>query len=187
MFPTSRAVLALALALAAGGCNEDPFAPDLAPQGEARFTYSGERTGEFVGAGRLNRRNPNAGTWAVGEQQTVGGTQVLAVLSQQGQPDLKVDFLLIEWAGAQVGSATCDASNTASCPFDAVFIVKADRFSEVSEAVYTNPTGTLTVTGLSADRAVGTFSLTMLREDSGDPPTSIQVSGSFDVPLNVMD
>ncbi|HEV3050441.1 MAG TPA: hypothetical protein VGX50_09045, partial [Longimicrobium sp.] len=151
MFPTSRATLALAFALTAGGCGEDPFAPDLAPEGEARFTYSGERTGEFVGAGRLNRRNPNAGTWAVGEHQTVGGTQVLAVISQQGQPELKVDYLLIEWAGAQAGSVTCNAS-TVSCPFDGVFIVKADRFSNVSEATYTNPTGTLTVTELGSNR-----------------------------------
>lgn len=186
MFPTSRAALALALALAAGACSEDPFAPDLAPEGEARFTYSGGRTGEFVGAGRLNRRNPNAGTWAIGEQQTVGGTQVFAVISQQGHPELKVDYLLIEWAGAQVGSVTCDA-NTVACPFDGVFIVKADRFTDVSEAAYTNPTGTLTVTELGSDRAVGTFSLTMMREGSVDPLTSIQVSGSFDVPLNVMD
>jgi hypothetical protein len=187
MYRNSRAVLSLALALAAGGCSDDPFAPDLAPEGEARFTYSGERTGEFLGSGRLNRRNPNAGSWAVGEQQTVGGTQVLAVISQQGQPELKVDYLLIEWAGAQVGSVTCDADNTASCPFDAVFIVRADRFSSESEAIYTNPTGTLTVTGLSPDRAVGTFSLSILREGTVDPLTSIQVSGSFDVPLNVMD
>jgi hypothetical protein len=186
MFPTSRAALALALALAAGGCGEDPFAPDLAPEGEAQFTYSGERTGEFVGTGRMNRRNPNAGTWAVGEQQTVGGTQLLAVVSQQRQPELKVDYLLIEWVGAQVGSVTCSAS-TASCPFDAVFIIRADRFSNASEAAYTRPTGTLTVTELGSDRAAGTFSLTLLREGSGEPPTSIQVSGSFDVPLNVMD
>lgn len=186
MFPTSRAVLALALALTAGGCGEDPFAPDLGPQGEARFTYSGERTGEFVGAGRVNRRNPDAGSWAVGERQTLGGTEFFAVISQQGLPELKVDYLLIEWAGAQVGSVTCDAS-TASCPFDVVYIVKADRFSNVSEAAYTNPTGTLTVTELGSDRAAGTFSVTLLREGSGVPPTSIQVSGSFDVPINVMD
>jgi hypothetical protein len=187
MFPSSRAVLALALALVAGGCSDDPFAPDLAPEGEARFTYNGERTGEFLASGRLNRRNPNAGSWAVGEQQVLGGTPILAVISQQGQPDLKVDYLLLEWAGAQVGSVTCDADNTASCPFDAVFIVKADRFSSVSEAIYTSPTGTLTVTALTPDRAVGTFSLTILREGAIDPLNSIHVSGSFDVPLNVMD
>lgn len=186
MFPASRAALALVLAVAAVGCNEDPFAPDLAPQGEVRFTYSGERTGEFVGAGRLNRRSPGAGTWAVGEQQTVSGTQLLAVISQQRHPELKLDYLLLEWTGAQVGSVTCDAT-TASCPFDAVFIVKADQFSNVSEAAYANPTGTMTITGLNADRAMGTFTLTLLRESSGTPPASIQVSGSFDVPLNVMD
>lgn len=185
MFPTRRAALALALVAALGACSDDPFAPDLAPEGEARFTYSGERTGEFVGAGRLNRRNPNAGTWAVGEQQVVAGTQILAVISQQRQPELKVDYLLIEWAGAQVGSVTCEAAAT-SCAFTAIFIVKADRLTNVSEAAYARARGTVTVTELRPGRAVGTFNLTLLRENSGDPPSSIQVSGNFDVPLNVM-
>ena len=186
MFPTRRAALALAFAVALGACSDDPFAPDLAPEGEARFTYSGDRTGEFVGEGRLNRRNPNAGTWAVGERQTLGGTQILAVISQQRQPDLKVDYLLIEWAGAQLGSVTCELTAT-TCPFTAIFILKSDRLTNANEAAYARARGTVTVTELTDNRAAGTFNLTLLRENSGDPPSSIQVSGNFDVPLNVMD
>ena len=188
MFPTRRAALALALAaVALGACSDDPFAPDLAPEGDARFTYTGERSGEFVAEGRLNRRAPNAGTWAVGERQAgTGGSQILAIFGQQRQPELKVDYLFLEWAGAQVGSVTC-AAGAATCPFTAIFLYRTDRLTEVAEARYARARGTVTITEFTENRAVGTFALTLLREGSGDPPTSIQVNGSFDVPLNVMD
>ena len=186
MYRTPRAALALALAATLAGCGDDPFAPDLAPQGEARFTYTGERSGQFEGSGRLNRRNPNAGAWGIGELQDFEDTQILGVFAQERRPDLLIDGLIIEWEGAQIGSVTCDAT-TVECPFSAVFVVGTDRFSGTSEAQYARARGTLTVTQLTDDRAVGTFSLTLLRQVSGDQPPTIQGSGTFDVPLNVLD
>jgi hypothetical protein len=186
MYRTRRAALALALAATLAGCGEDPFAPDLAPQGEARFTYTGAINGSFEGSGRLNRRNPNAGAWAIGELQDFEDTQILGVFAQEKREDLAIDGLILEWEGAQVGSATCDAT-TVDCPFSAVFVVGSNRFTGEAEATYARARGTLTLTSLTDSRAVGTFSLTLLSQVPGETPPTIQASGSFDVPLNVMD
>jgi hypothetical protein len=186
MFPIRRAVLALAVAATLGACEDDPFAPDLAPQGEARFTYSGHQSGEFVGSGRLNRRNPNAGAWAVGEVQEVQGQAILGVFSQQRRADDKIDGLIIEWVGAQVGSVTCEP-DAEECAFAAIFSVGTDRFTGGTEATYTRTSGTVTVTELTGDRARGTFNITLQRRSPEDEPPSIQANGSFDVPLNVTD
>lgn len=185
MFKTRRAALALAFAVALGGCGEDdPFQPDLAPEGEVRFTYSGNRTGELVGSGRLNRRNPNSGAWAVGELQNVQGTRILGIFGQQQRADQKIDGVIMEWLGVQVGSVTCTAQME-DCPFTAIFSVGTDRFSGASETSYNRSYGTVTVTSLTEDRAVGTFNLTMRRRGPEDEPPTIQAIGSFDVPLNV--
>lgn len=186
MYRTRRAALALALAATLAGCGEDPFAPDLAPQGDAIFTYTGAISGQFEGSGRLNRRNPNAGAWAVGELQDFEDSRILGVFAQQRRDDLKIDGLIIEWEGVQVGSVTCDAS-TNPCPFSVVFVVGSERFTGNVEATYARPRGTLTVTSITSNRAVGTFSLTLLAQVSGENPPSIQASGTFDVPLNVLD
>jgi hypothetical protein len=187
MYRTRRAALALALSAAFAGCTDDPFAPDLAPQGDATFTYSGAISGSFEGSGRLNRRNPNAGAWAVGELQDFEDTQILGVFAQERREDLLIDGLILEWEGAQVGSVTCDQA-TVTCPFSAVFVLGTDRFSGTSEAQYSKPFGTLTVTTLTDSRAQGTFSFSLRASATGtaEPPV-IQVSGSFDVPLNVLD
>lgn len=186
MHRTRRATLALALSAAFAGCGEDPFAPDLAPQGEATFTYSGAISGSFEGSGRLNRRNPNAGAWAVGELQDFEDTQILGVFAQERREDLRIDGLILEWEGAQVGSVTCDQT-TVTCPYSAIFVLGTERFSGTVEATYSQPYGTLTVTTLTDDRAQGTFSFSMRGQVAGtaEPPV-IQVSGSFDVPLNVL-
>ena len=188
---TRRAVLALAAAVSLAACTEDPFAPDLAPQGEARFTYTGELSGEFVASGRLNRRNPNAGAWAAGELQDFEDSQILGVFGQVRRPDLKIDGFILEWEGAKVGTVTCapptPTTPAPECPFSAVFAVGTERFTGTAEAQYSRATGTMTVTELTEDRARGTFNLTLLRQVTGEEPPSIQASGSFDVPLNVID
>ena len=186
MLPTSRAALALVLAAVLAGCAEDPFAPDLAPQGEARFTYTGDRTGEFAGSGRMNRRNPNAGAWAIGQLEEFEDQPILGIFGQQRRADLKIDGLLIEWEGAQVGTVTC-ADLTVVCPFTVIFVVGTQTFSDEVEAAYSNPQGSLTVTELTDDRARGTFSFTLRRQGATAEPPTIQATGSFDVPLNVQD
>ena len=180
VFPIRRAALALAAAVLAG-CGDGPAGPDLAPQGEARFTYTGERSGEFAGSGQLNRRSPNSGSWAVGELQE-GGRPVFGLFAQQRRADEKTDGLVIQWQGARVGSATCDA-NTESCPFNVMFMVGRQNATGQIDATYSRATGTLTVTELTAERARGTFAFTLLRQLTVDDPPSIQATGSFDVPI----
>lgn len=189
MLRSGRAAAALAVLAAAAAtlaaCTEDPFAPDLAPHGEARFTFSGDTAGEFVAAGRLNRRNPNAGTWAVGEARGGSGQQVLGVFAQRSRDSGVIDGFILEWAGAQVGSATCDAA-TQTCPFGAYVVLGRQAASGTFAREYAGVRGTVTLTGLSADRARGTFTFTLLHQGGAAEPPSLEITGSFDVPLNVL-
>lgn len=185
MVSTKRAALTLAALVALAGCSEDPFEPDLAPEGEARFTYSGDLSGEFVAVGRMNRRNPNAGTWAVGDVETVGTDRVLGVFAQQRETTL-VSGIVLEWRGAKVGSVTCDET-TVNCPFVVNVLLGFQNTTGQSEGAYEGNVGTITVTELTDDRAVGTFTLT-LPEDVAAPPEdgpTLQVAGSFDVSLDL--
>lgn len=176
------AFAAVAAVTALGGCLEDPLAPDLAPEGEARFTYSGELAGEFVAVGRLNRRNPNLGTWAIGDVQGPAGTRVLGVFGQQRRDDGLVSAMLLEWLNPAVGTVTCDET-TAQCPFAMDVILGAQGAGGTSEGRYGDATGTVTLTQLTGSRAVGSFSLTLLRQDGGEEPPTLQVTGTFDVSL----
>ncbi|HEX5872327.1 MAG TPA: hypothetical protein VFY65_17985 [Longimicrobium sp.] len=183
MFSTRRAALTLAALVALAGCSDDPFKPDLAPEGEARFTYSGDLSGEFLAVGRMNRRNPNAGTWAVGDVEMVGTDRVLGVFGQQRETTL-VSGIVLEWRGAQVGSVTCDET-TVNCPFVVNVLLGFQNTTGQSEGAYEGDVGTITVTELTDDRAAGTFTLT-LPEDVAAPPVDgpkLQVTGSFDVSL----
>ncbi len=183
MLPKRRAALTLAVLAALAGC-EDPYAPDLAPRGEARFTFTGEASGEFLADGRMNRRNPNAGTWALGELQTSQGGQVLGVFAQQRRDDNLWNAFLLEWGGAKVGSVTCPVGSTEQCPMGAVLVLGTQPISSSVEAEYGHARGTITVTELNEDRAVGTFSLTLYRLGVAENPPSVQLTGSFDVPVN---
>lgn len=184
MIPNKRAVLTLAVLAALAGC-EDPYAPDLAPRGEARFTFTGEVSGEFVADGRMNRRNPNAGTWALGELQTApAGQQVLGVFAQQRREDNLWNAFILEWDGAQAGSVTCAVGSTDPCPIAAVLVMGTQPISEEVEGEYGRVRGSVTVTELNEDRAVGTFSLTLYRLGVAENPPSVQLIGSFDVPVN---
>jgi hypothetical protein len=183
MFPIQRAALALAAGLALAGCSDDPFAPDLAPEGEARFAYTGDLTGEFVAAGRMNRRNPNAGTWAIGQVEGPATSRILGVFAQQ-RSGLVVSGIVLEWRGAQVGSVTCTAE-TVDCPFVVDVLIDYQTSTGVSAGSYEGDVGTITVTSLTEDRAVGTFSLTLPRDVTSDDPPSIQATGSFDVSLEL--
>jgi hypothetical protein len=183
MVPKQRAALTLAVLAALAGC-EDPYAPDLAPRGEARFAYTGEISGEFLADGRMNRRNPNAGTWALGELVNDQGGQVLGVFAQQRREDNLWNAFLLEWGGAQVGSVTCPVGSTEPCPIAAVLVLGTHPISEDVEAEYGFARGTVTVTTLTERRAVGTFTLTLYRVGVAENPPSVQLTGSFDVPLN---
>ncbi|HEX2081235.1 MAG TPA: hypothetical protein VHG08_26260 [Longimicrobium sp.] len=184
MVPKRRAALTLAALAVLAGC-EDPYAPDLAPRGEARFTYTGEVSGEFVADGRMNRRNPNAGTWALGELVSDRGGQVLGVFAQQRREDNLWNAFILEWGGVQVGSVTCAVGSTDPCPMGAQLVLGTQPLSEDVEAIYGFARGTVTVTEVNEDRAVGTFSLTLTRVGAieGEDAT-IQLNGSFDVPVN---
>lgn len=184
MFRIQRAVLSMAALVALAGCSENPFEPDLAPEGEARFSYSGDLTGEFAAVGQLNRRNPNAGTWAIGEMQGSGDSRILGVFAQQ-RTATEVNGLVLEWRGAQVGSVTCDET-TENCPFVASVLLGFQNATGASAGSYQGQVGTITVTSLTEERAAGTFTLTLPSDESSapDPPT-LQVSGSFDVSLEL--
>ena len=183
MIAKLRAALTLAVLAALAGC-EDPYAPSLTPRGEARFTYTGEVSGEFLADGRLNRRNPNAGTWAVGEVTTQDGQQVLGVFAQERRDDNLWNGFLLEWGGAQVGTVTCPVGSTEQCPIAAVLIMGMQPLSDDVEAEYGFARGTVTVTELNDDRAAGTFSLTLYRVGVTENPPSVQLDGSFDVSVN---
>jgi hypothetical protein len=179
-----RAALSLAAVVALAGCNENPFEPDLAPEGEASFSYTGDLTGEFSAVGRLNRRNPNAGTWAIGDIQGPAESRILGVFAQQRSATV-LNGLVLEWRGAQVGSVTCDAT-TVNCPFIVSVLIGFQNATGNAEGSYEGQVGTITVTSLTEERAAGTFSLTLPSDESSaaDPPT-IQVTGSFDVSLEL--
>lgn len=183
MFAIKRAALALAAVLALAGCEEDPFKPDLAPEGAVRFSYSGDLTGQFEAVGRLNRRNPNAGTWAVGEMQGAQQNGILGVFAQQREGTL-VSGLVLEWRAAQVGTITCDAT-TVNCPFVVNVLIDFQNTTGVSEGTYEGSVGSITVTELTDDRAVGTFTLTLPRDITAPTPETpaLQVTGTFDVSL----
>lgn len=184
MFRIQRAALALAAVVALAGCNENPFEPDLAPEGEASFSYSGDLTGEFAAVGQLNRRNPNAGTWAIGDIQGQGDSRILGVFAQQRSAAV-INSLVLEWRGAKVGSITCD-DTTVNCQFLVSVIIGLQNTTGVAEGAYEGSVGTLTVTTLTDDRAAGTFSVTLAdaQSSAAEPPT-IQVSGTFDVSLEL--
>jgi hypothetical protein len=185
MLPKRRAALALAVLAALAGCEENPYAPDLAPRGEARFTYTGEVSGDFVADGRMNRRNPNAGTWAIGELQNDQGGQVLGVFAQQRREDNLWNAFLLEWGGVQVGTVTCPVGSTDPCPIAAVFVMGTQPISSQVEAEYGFARGTVTVSQVDEDRAVGTFSLTLRRLGAIEGANAtVQLNGSFDVPVN---
>jgi hypothetical protein len=184
MFRIQRAALTLAAVVALAGCSENPFEPDLAPEGEARFSYSGDLTGEFVAVGRLNRNNENAGTWAIGEVQGPAESRILGVFAQQRSATV-VNALALEWRGAKVGSVTCDKT-TVNCPFLVDVIIGHEIRTGVTEGAYQGSVGTITVTALTEDRAAGTFTVTLPdAESSAAEPPTIQVSGSFDVSLEL--
>ncbi|HEU0298638.1 MAG TPA: hypothetical protein VFR37_04270 [Longimicrobium sp.] len=184
MLAKKRAALVLAMVAALGGC-EEPYAPDLAPRGEARFTMAGDTSGEFLADGRMNRRNPNAGTWAIGELVDDQGGQVLGVFAQQRREDNLWNAFILEWAGVQVGSVTCPVGSTAPCPIAAVLVLGTQPSSQDVEAEYGFARGTVTVTEVNEDRAVGTFSLTLSRLGATeDPVPTVQLNGSFNVPVN---
>lgn len=182
MFRIQRAVLTLAAMVALAGC-EDPFEPDLAPEGETRFSYSGARTGQFEAVGRMNRRNPNAGTWALGELQGTANERILGVFAQQRSGTI-ISGIALEWRGAHVGTVTCTAETT-GCPFLAEVQINYEVTTGRSEGLYRGNVGTVTVTELTEDRAVGTFSITIPERVTAPTPETpkIQASGSFDVAL----
>lgn len=184
MFRIQRAVLPLAVMAVLAGCNENPFEPDLAPEGEARFSYTGDLTGEFAAVGSLNRRNPNAGTWAIGDIEGPAEARILGVFAQQRSATV-LNGLLLEWRGAKVGSVTCDET-TENCPFIASVLIGFQNSTGNAEGSYEGQVGTITVTSLTDDRAAGTFTLTLPSDQSSapDPPT-IEVTGSFDVSLEL--
>ena len=155
MFRIQRAALTLAAMVALAGCSENPFEPDLAPEGEARFSYSGDLTGEFEAVGQLNRRNPNAGTWAIGDIQGTMGSRILGVFAQQ-RSAMVINSVVLEWRGAQVGSVTCTAT-TVNCPFLVSVIIGLQNTTGAAEGAYEGSVGTLTVTTLTDDRAAGTI------------------------------
>lgn len=184
MFRIQRAVVHLAAVVALAGCSENPFEPDLAPEGEARFSYSDDLAGEFAAVGRLNRRNPNAGTWAVGDIQGPAESRILGVFAQQRSGTV-INTLVLEWRGAKVGSVTCDAT-TVSCPFLVSVIIGLQTTTGASEGSYEGQVGTITVTSLTEDRAAGTFTVTLPDNESSAPePPTLQVTGSFDVSLKL--
>lgn len=184
MFRIQRAALTLAAMVALAGCNENPFEPDLAPEGEASFSYTGDLTGEFTAVGQLNRRNPNAGTWAIGDVDGEGESRILGVFAQQ-RAFAVLSGLVLEWRGAEVGSVTCDET-TVSCPFVASVLIGFQTATGRSDGSYAGSVGTITVTSLTEDRAAGTFTLTLPSdESSAEEPPTIQVTGSFDVSLEL--
>lgn len=183
MFRIQRAVLTLAAVAALAGCSDDPFAPDLAPEGETRFSYSGDLTGQFEAVGRMNRRNPNAGTWALGELQGTANERILGVFAQQRAGTI-VSGIALEWRGAHVGTVTCTAE-TASCPFLAEVQISYDVTTGRSEGLYRGNVGSVTVTELTDDRAVGTFTINIPERVTAVTPETprLQATGSFDVAL----
>jgi hypothetical protein len=184
MFRIQRAALTLAAVVALAGCSENPFEPDLAPEGEARFSYTGDMTGEFAAVGQLNRRNPNAGTWAIGDIQGPAESRVLGIFAQQRSATV-INSLVVEWRGAQVGTVTCTAT-TVNCPFLVSVIIGLENRTGAAEGAYEGSVGTVTVTALTDDRAAGTFTVTLPDAESSAPePPTIQVSGSFDVSLEL--
>ncbi|HEX6371786.1 MAG TPA: hypothetical protein VF006_22885 [Longimicrobium sp.] len=185
MFRIQRAALTLAAVVALAGCGDDPFAPDLAPEGVARFSYTGDLTGEFEAVGRMNRRNPNAGTWAIGQLEGTAENRILGVFAQEREGTL-VSGIVLEWRGAHIGTVTCDET-TVNCPFVVNVLIGFQNTTGVSEGAYEGEIGTITVTALSEDRAVGTFTLDLPEDVAARPddgPT-LQVSGSFDVSLEL--
>lgn len=184
MFRIQRAALTLAAVVALAGCSDNPFEPDLAPEGEARFSYTGDMTGEFAAVGQLNRRNPNAGTWAIGDIQGTGDSRILGIFAQQ-RSAMVINSVVLEWRGAKVGSVTCDET-TENCPFLVSIIIGLENATGVAEGAYEGSVGTVTVTTLTDDRAAGTFTVTLPdAESSAAEPPTIEVTGSFDVSLEL--
>jgi hypothetical protein len=175
------ALAALATVAALGGCSDDPTGPDLTPEGDVHFGYMGDLSGQFEAVGRLDRRNPGVGTWAVGDVQDTKDGPELIVDARQERQDGRVNGLLLGGRLPQVGTVTCEVSW--ECPFSVTVILGQTAAVIEEEGIYRLEKGSLTISGVTDERAAGDFSLTLVRNGNDPVRRYIQIVGAFDVPL----
>ncbi|HEU4885485.1 MAG TPA: hypothetical protein VFT45_24780, partial [Longimicrobium sp.] len=137
--------------------------------------------GQFDAFGRLDRRNPRVGSWAVGDVQGTKDGPVLIVDAREERQDGRVNGLLLGVRRPQVGTVTCELPS--ECSFVMNVILGQTSAVIEQEGVYFLEKGSLTISRLTDERAAGDFSLTLLRTGSDPARPSIQIVGAFDVPL----
>jgi hypothetical protein len=186
----TRSPLAIAAAavLALSACEADSTGSDLAPEGSAVFTYTGDAQGSFNAAGRFNRDRPGSGTFAVGTRGELaeGAGEALVVLAHVPRPNSVgvADEFLLSIEAPAVGSRTCAGEDLENCTFGS-FLFLGARANGDTEEIYASVSGAVTITSLNEDRATGTFSFEMETVTfEGEEADSVQItSGSFNVPL----
>lgn len=181
MLSSIRITLAAVAALMALGACSEPSGPNLTPEGEVHFGYSGDLPGQFEAFGRLDRRNPGVGSWAVGDVQGTGAGAVLIVDARQERQDGRVNGLLLGVRRPEVGTVTCEVS--VQCPLSLTVILGQTSAVIEQEGIYLLEKGSVTISRLTDERAAGHFSLTLRRSGNDPVPRYLQIVGAFDVPL----
>jgi hypothetical protein len=171
--------LGAVLALAACESTTEP----VQATGDVRFTFSGDTAGSFVAVGAITRSNGQTGTYGAGTVQQAQQGPVLTVVGQRSTQEGTLDGVLVNVRSPAPGTFIC-AAETETCPVGVVYATNlADSDAAEPGTLFLSASASVTIAEIDSRRVRGTFTATLEEATAGAEPRTIQVTGSFDVPL----
>lgn len=176
---------ALLLPLVACSGEDDPIAPNKV--GSLSFSYSGDISGTFSVSGEANIDDNDYPQNAFAVAQAEGGEVSIAGIRPTQRP--KFDFFGIELADVAAPRTiqVCALPTGGACPV-IFFLLGANSDTEAVDQAYVFTSGSVVISGISAERVRGSFSGTavLLNLATGQPNlarTITVTNGQFDVPV----